>query len=173
MAGEKENIKNLLDRVVEAYEWTVKRLERTILFGIRLVIPNKIVSPHGFLGMLTFITFIILGVTGVLLMFYYRPSLAEAYDSVALINNEVDFGIVIRNIHYHASNLMVFLAIYHLFYQLFSSRYKIRNEVIWVTGVILGTLTIIEAYIGYDLIMNVRAVLAINIGAALTYSTPF
>lgn len=173
MVDDKDNIKALLDRIVEAYEWTVKRLERTILFGIRLVIPNKIVSPHGFLGMLTFITFIILGVTGVLLMFYYRPSLVGAYDSVALIDNEIDFGMVIRNIHYHASNLMIFLAIYHLFYQLFSSRYKIRNEIIWVTGVILGTLTIVEAYIGYDLIMNIRAVLAINIGAALTYSTPF
>ena len=173
MADEKEKKESLIDKIIESYEWTIKRLERTILFGIRFVIPNKIVSPHGFLGMLTFITFIVLGVTGVLLMFYYRPSLTDAYDSVKLINDEIDFGVVIRNIHYHASNLMIFLAIYHLFYQLFSSRYKIRNEVIWVTGVILGTLTIVEAYIGYDLIMNIRAVLAINIGAALTYSTPF
>ena len=170
MEGREE--KKFVDKVQEAIDWTVKRLERTILFGIRFVVPNRIVSPHGFLGMLTFITFIILGVTGALLMFYYRPTLTQAYDTVEIINNEVDFGIVIRNIHYHASNLMIFLAIYHLFYQLFSSRYKIRNEVIWVTGVILGTLTIIEAYIGYDLILNERAVLAINIGAALTYSTP-
>ncbi len=173
MADEKKEAKSFLDKVVESYEWTIKRLERTILFGIRFVIPNKVVSPHGFLGMLTFITFIVLGITGALLMFYYRPSLTGAYDSVKMINDEIDFGIVIRNIHYHASNLMIFLAIYHLFYQLFSSRYKIRNEIIWVTGVILGTLTIVEAYIGYDLIMNIRAVLAINIGAALTYSTPF
>ncbi len=168
----KNKEKKFIDDVREAIDWTVKRLERTILFGIRFVIPNRIVSPHGFLGMLTFITFIILGVTGALLMFYYRPTLTQAYDTVKMINDEVDFGVVIRNIHYHASNLMIFLAIYHLFYQLFSSRYKIRNEVIWVTGVILGTLTIIEAYIGYDLILNERAVLAINIGAALTYSTP-
>jgi len=171
--SQEEKKPTLIDKVIEGYEWTIKRLERTILFGIRLVIPNKIVSPHGFLGMLTFITFIVLGVTGVLLMFYYRPTLTDAYDSVKLINDEIDFGMVIRNIHYHASNLMIFLAVYHLFYQLFSSRYKIRNELIWVTGVILGTLTIVEAYIGYDLIMNIRAVLAINIGAALTYSTPF
>ncbi len=169
---DEKNKPSFVERLEEAYNWTVKRLERTILFGIRFVVPNRIVSPHGFLGMLTFITFIILGVTGALLMFYYRPTLTQAYDTVKLINNDIDFGIVIRNIHYHASNLMIFLAIYHLFYQLFSSRYKIRNEVIWVTGVILGTLTIIEAYIGYDLILNERAVLAINIGAALTYSTP-
>ncbi len=172
MAGEEQKRKTLVDRAVEAYDWTIKRLERTILFGIRFVVPNRIVSPHGFLGMLTFITFIVLGITGGLLMFYYRPTLDQAYPSVEMINNEVDFGLIIRNIHYHASNLMIFLAIYHLFYQLFSGRYKIRNEVIWVTGVILGTLTIIEAYIGYDLIMNERAVLAINIGAALAYSTP-
>jgi ubiquinol-cytochrome c reductase cytochrome b subunit len=122
--------------------------------------------------MLTFVTFIILGITGALLMFYYKPSLTSAYESVRLINEDIAFGMIIRNIHYHASNAMIFLAIYHMFYQFFAGRYKIRNEVIWITGVILGVLTIIEAYTGYDLIMNERAVLAINIGASLTSSIP-
>jgi len=67
---------------------------------------------------------------------------------------------------------MLILAIYHLFYQLFSGKYKVRNEVIWITGIITGVLTFLEAYTGYDLILNERGVLAINIGASLTNSVP-
>ncbi len=160
-------------RIVEAYEWTLSRLERTIFMGIRFFQPKRFLNPHGFLGMLTFITFIILGITGVLLMFYYKPSLTSAYDSVKAINDDIEFGFILRNIHYHASNAMVFLALYHMFYQFFAGKYKLRNEVIWITGVLLGVLTVIEAYTGYDLILNERAVLAINIGASLTNSIPF
>ena len=60
-----------------------------------------------------------------------------------------------------------------MFYQYFSGRYKLRYEVLWVTGIIIGILTIIEAYTGYDLLLNVRGMLAINIGRALARSTPF
>jgi ubiquinol-cytochrome c reductase cytochrome b subunit len=99
--------------------------------------------------------------------------LTQAYDTVKLINDDARYGMILRNIHYHASNAMLLLAIYHLFYQLFSGKYKVKNEVIWVTGVLLGVLTFLEAYTGYDLILNERGVLAINIGASLTNSIPF
>jgi len=122
--------------------------------------------------MLTFIVFVILGISGALLMFYYMPILDRAWDSVAKINNVVPFGFHIRNIHYHGSNAMVLLAILHMYYQYFSGRYKIRNEVLWVTGVILGTVTILEAFTGYDIIFSERAELAISIAASLTNSIP-
>jgi ubiquinol-cytochrome c reductase cytochrome b subunit len=122
--------------------------------------------------MLTFIVFVILGVSGALLMFYYMPILDRAWDSVEKINNVVPFGFHIRNIHYHGSNAMVLLAILHMYYQYFSGRYKIRNEILWVTGVILGTVTILEAFTGYDIIFSERAELAISIAASLTNSIP-
>jgi ubiquinol-cytochrome c reductase cytochrome b subunit len=122
--------------------------------------------------MLTFIVFVILGVSGALLMFYYMPVLDRAWDSVEKINDVVPFGFHIRNIHYHGSNAMVLLAILHMYYQYFSGRYKIRNEILWVTGVILGTVTILEAFTGYDIIFSERAELAISIAASLTNSIP-
>src|SRR5438876_12202616 len=67
---------------------------------------------------------------------------------------------------------MVLLAVMHMFYQYFGGRYKLRYEILWVTGIILGVVTIIEAYTGYDLIFNIRGQLAINIGQTLTYYTP-
>ena len=157
---------------VSFFYWLWDGLDRTIFTGIKFSFPSRFVSPFGFLGMLTFITFVILGVSGALLMFYYMPVLDRAWDSVAKINNVVPFGFHIRNIHYHGSNAMVLLAILHMYYQYFSGRYKIRNEVLWVTGVILGTVTILEAFTGYDIIFSERAELAISIAASLTNSIP-
>ena len=152
--------------------WIWDGLERTVFTGVKFSFPSRFVSPFGFLGMLTFIVFVILGVSGALLMFYYMPVLDRAWDSVEKINNVVPFGFHIRNIHYHGSNAMVLLAILHMYYQYFSGRYKIRNEILWVTGIILGTVTILEAFTGYDIIFSERAELAISIAASLTNSIP-
>jgi ubiquinol-cytochrome c reductase cytochrome b subunit len=157
---------------VSFFYWLWDGLERTIFTGMKFSFPSRFVSPFGFLGMLTFIVFVILGISGALLMFYYFPILDRAWDSVQKINDVVPFGFHIRNIHYHGSNAMVLLAILHMYYQYFSGRYKIRNEVLWVTGVILGTVTILEAFTGYDIIFSERAELAISIAASLTNSIP-
>lgn len=158
--------------IVRFFKWLYAGLERTLFLGMKFTFPSRFVSPLGFLGMLTFITFIILGITGALLMFYYEPILDRAWDSVERINDVIPYGFHIRNLHYHASNAMVFLALAHMYYQYFSGRYKIRNEVLWVTGVILGTVTILEAFTGYDILYNERAELAISIAASLTNSIP-
>ncbi len=157
---------------VSFFQWVWDGIDRTIFTAIKFSFPARFVSPFGFLGMLTFITFVILGVTGALLMFYYQPILDRAWDSVQFINDEVPYGFHIRNLHYHGSNAMVLLAVLHMYYQYFSGRYKIRNEILWVTGVILGVVTILEAFTGYDVIFSERAQLAISIAASLTNSMP-
>mgnify|MGYP000473221019 CR=1 FL=1 len=162
-----------LGRVFDEFvKWLVDRLERTPIVTFRFQVPRLAVSPFGYLGTLTGIVFLILGVTGGLLMFYYRPDVNLAYNSVKEIQESVQFGFFLRNLHYHASNAMVFLAVAHLFYQYFSGRYKVKNEVIWVTGIILGTVTVLEAFTGYDLILNQRAMLAVNIAVGLSNSAP-
>jgi ubiquinol-cytochrome c reductase cytochrome b subunit len=157
---------------VRFIRWVYAGVDRTIFMGMKFTFPGRFVSPLGFLGMLTFIMFIILGITGALLMLWYEPILDRAWTSVENINDTIPYGFHIRNIHYHASNAMVMLALLHMYYQYFSGRYKIRNEILWVTGVILGVLTILEAFTGYDIIFSERAELAISIAASLTNSIP-
>ena len=60
--------------------------------------------------------FVMLGVTGALLLLYYQPTYAGAFDSVELIHKDIPYGWYIRNIHYHASNGMVFLALAHMYF---------------------------------------------------------
>src|SRR5678816_2970068 len=109
--------------------WVYVGVERTIFMGLKFTIPSRFVSPLGFLGMLTFVLFIILGISGALLMLWYEPILDRAWDSVENINDTIPYGFHLRNIHYHASNAMVMMAILHMYYQYFSGRYKIRNSV--------------------------------------------
>jgi ubiquinol-cytochrome c reductase cytochrome b subunit len=157
---------------VRFIRWVYAGVDRTIFMGMKFTFPGRFVSPLGFLGMLTFVLFIILGITGALLMLWYEPILDRAWSSVENINDTIPYGFHIRNIHYHASNAMVMMALLHMYYQYFSGRYKIRNEILWVTGVILGVLTILEAFTGYDIIFSERAELAISIAASLTNSIP-
>jgi ubiquinol-cytochrome c reductase cytochrome b subunit len=190
LAAPNRKKKGVLDPIIDLLKWTWERLERTLLLAVKIVFPSRFISPLGFLGMLTVIVFIILGVTGALLLFHFTPFFGncppavngttyipsqtcnQAYNSVQSINSDVAWGSIIRNIHYHASNAMVLLAVMHMFYQYFGGRYKLRYEILWVTGIILGVVTVIEAYTGYDLIFNIRGQLAINIGQTLTYYSP-
>ena len=158
--------------LVRFIRWVYAGVDRTIFMGLKFTFPGRFVSPLGFLGMITFVMFIILGITGALLMLFYEPILDRAWNSVQTINDVIPYGFHLRNIHYHASNAMVMVALLHMYYQYFSGRYKIRNEILWVTGIILGVLTILEAFTGYDIIFSERAELAISIAASLTNSIP-
>jgi len=164
--------------IEKLWNFVVDRFERTVFLGLKFTFPKKFVSPLGFLGVLTGMVFLLLGITGGLLMIYYEPTLPGcgsfscAFTSVANITNNVPYGWFVRDIHYTASNAMVLLAALHLYYQYFSGRFKIRNEVIWVTGMLFGLITVLEAFTGYDIIFNQRAGLAIEIGASLANSSP-
>ena len=154
------SLHNQDNSLVRLFKWIYAGFDRTIFMGLKFTLPTKFVSPLGFLGMLTFVVFIILGITGAFLMLWYEPILDRAWDSVSKINDTIPYGFHMRNIHYHASNAMVMLAILHMYYQFFSGRYKIRNEMLWVTGILLGVLTILEAFTGYDIIFSERAELS-------------
>ena len=71
------------------------------------------------LGGLTFFMFLILTVTGVLLMFYYVPDVNRAYQDIAALETNVKFGLLMRNIHRwtaHAMVILVFLHMMRVFY---------------------------------------------------------
>ncbi|MCP4217090.1 MAG: DUF4405 domain-containing protein, partial [bacterium] len=59
------------------------------------------------LGIMAFFLFILLGVTGILLMLYYTPSIEQAYNSVKDISFVVGSGKYIRNLHRWSAHAMV------------------------------------------------------------------
>ncbi len=151
-------------------DWLTDRVRRTIIPSYNLLFPRNRSNPLTYLGFLTFVAFGILGVSGIGLMVYYSPDFTNSYTSVSQINNTVPFGFELRNIHYYASDFMVILALAHCFYLYFAGRYRFHNEVLWVTGILFGVLTVLDAYTGYVLIMNDRAMMAANIGGGVLSS---
>jgi quinol-cytochrome oxidoreductase complex cytochrome b subunit len=169
------------DKNVETtIDWVNKRLARTSLMALKFMLPSRISNPFEWSGVLTFVSFFVLAITGGFLTLYYVPTFTAsaaatggwytAFDSVSRITWDIPFGYAIRSVHYWASNVMIIAAFIHLAYYYVRGRYKNPNEIIWITGITLGVLTVLEAYTGYDLIMNARAVQAINIGRKLLAS---
>ena len=115
------------------------------------------------LGSLSLFLFIIQVITGFLLAGNYVPTLADAYGSVAYIQNELTLGWLIRGVHHWASHLMVLTVFIHLLRAFFHGGYKNPNQFIWVTGLALFFLTALMALTGYILPWSDRSYWAATI----------
>ena len=103
--------------------------ERLGLASIREFIAHKTVPQHShtmwyYFGGITLFLFVIQVLTGTLLLLYYRPSPAEAYESVQFIMTRVSFGWLIRSIHSWSANLMILSAMIHMFSVVFLRAYR-------------------------------------------------
>lgn len=105
-------------------------------------------------GGISFFLFLVLVVTGILLMIYYRPTTAEAYESVVVITNIVPYGWLIRGLHHWASNLMILMVFLHMIKVFVYGAYKPPRDFNWVVGVILLLLTLAFGFSGYLLPWN-------------------
>ena len=63
---------------------------------------------------MTFLLFVILAVTGVLLAMYYIPTPEGAFESVEAITKTVPYGWLVRSVHFYSANGMLILAILHM-----------------------------------------------------------
>jgi cytochrome b6 len=120
-----------------------------------------------YLGGMTLFLFAIQVATGILLLFYYRPSAEEAYESVQFLMAEVEFGWLIRSIHAWAANLMIFTAFVHLFSVLFLKAYRPPREVTWLSGMALLALAMTFGFTGYLLPWNELAFFATKVGTEI------
>jgi ubiquinol-cytochrome c reductase cytochrome b subunit len=146
-------------------QWIRTRLART--YVAPTFFSFEAANPLSYLGMLAFICFILLGITGIMLMIYYVPESTASYNSVAKISYLIPYGFEVRQLHYWLANFMIVLSIIHLFYLYFKRKYKLYDEILWLTGIIVGLFTVFETYTGYVLIMNMRAMLALDIGTGI------
>lgn len=122
------------------------------------------------LGIMTASAFLILLITGVLLMFYYKPYPDVAYDSIKDIHFVVPTGRFIRNIHRWAGNLMVVAVILHMARAFYTCAYRSPREFNWVVGLLLLVLTLALSFTGYLLPWDQLAYWAITIGANIAQS---
>jgi quinol-cytochrome oxidoreductase complex cytochrome b subunit len=99
-------------------------------------LPAKVGWRHAF-GGATYFLCMVLVATGVMLSFYYRPSAVEAYPSLQYLETEVNFGWLVRHVHYWAASLVVVTILLHLYRVLLSGTYRVPRETTWLTGILL------------------------------------
>ena len=123
-------------------------------------------------GGITFFMFLLLAATGILLLMYYRPTIAEAYASVVYIANEVPFGWLIRGLHFWAGNLMIIMVILHMLRVFFYGAYKSPRDLNWIAGFVLFMLTLGFGFTGYLLPWNQISYWATTVGTEIPGAIP-
>ncbi len=124
------------------------------------------------LGLISFFLFVILIVTGILLMFYYVPSTGQAYDRMLDLRGSVAFGTFLRNMHRWGAHLMVAAVFLHMCRVFLTGSYKKPREFNWVLGVVLFLLTLFSSFTGYLLPWDQLAFWAITVGASIAGYAP-
>ncbi len=124
------------------------------------------------LGLISTFLFVILVVTGVLLMFYYVPSTTQAYDRMLDLRGTVAFGIFLRNMHRWSAHGMVAMVFLHMCRVFLTGAYKKPREFNWVIGVGLFLVTLFLSFTGYLLPWDQLAFWAITVGTSIAGYAP-
>ena len=123
-------------------------------------------------GGVTFFLFLVLTFTGLLLMFYYRPTVEYAFVDILDLREQVPFGIM-REVHRWGAHAMVISVWIHMFRVFMTGSYKPPREFNWNIGVLLLVLTLLLSFTGYLLPWDQLAMWAVTVGSNMARATPF
>ena len=151
--------------------------ERVDLSSVREFAGHKTVPVHKhsywyYLGGMTLFLFVVQALTGILLLLYYQPSEATAFESVRFIMTQVRFGWLIRSIHGWCANLVILMAFFHLFSTFFLKSYRKPRELTWVSGMCLLFLMLTFGFSGYLLPWNTLSYFATMVGTNIAGAVP-
>ncbi|MGH9776803.1 MAG: cytochrome b N-terminal domain-containing protein, partial [Candidatus Acidiferrales bacterium] len=124
------------------------------------------------MGGITFYVFLVLTLTGVLLMFYYHPTKVTAFRDILYLEHDVPFGKLLRNMHRWAAHLMIITVWLHMLRVFLTGSYKTPREFNWCIGVILLVLTLLLSFTGYLLPDDQLGFWAITVGTSMARATP-
>lgn len=167
-------------RSVFRHGWPADRLD-----GARAVLGNLFLHIHPVdirrsalrgwytwgMGWLSFHLFLVELLTGVLLMFYYRPVAEYAYTDIQGLRAHVPFGLI-REIHRWGAHAMVITVWLHLLRVFLTGSYKPPREFNWVIGVGLLVLTMLLSFTGYLLPWDQLAMWAVTVATSMAGAAP-
>lgn len=110
--------------------------------------------------------------TGVLLAFYYVPSVDHAHTTVSYIEKVVSSGSWLRSLHHYGSQWLALFAFLHVV-RLFLTRAYVDRWIQWVAAVLLLGLVMAAAGTGYSLPWDARAFFSVRVAEGLMNGLPF
>lgn len=135
------------------------------------VVPRSL-GWAGCFGGLAFLQFLIQVYTGVLLLIYYKPDPARAWDSVTFIKSNVQMGWLIQRVHTVGADVLIALVLMHMARIAYYRIYRHPREFHWLSGVLLLGLTTFMAFTGYLLPWTNLSYWAASVGTEIPGAIP-
>ena len=151
-----------------AFDWFEERLEAQTLLDAS---ATKYVPPHVGLfycfGGLALMALLVQFGSGLLLTFYFTPTVADACSSVALLQLWAADGWFPRSLHRWASNSVLLAILLHLCRVYLTGGFRKPRELTWLTGALLAVFTLAFGVTGYSLPWDQIGFWALQIVSAL------
>ena len=124
------------------------------------------------LGFAALTIFALQAITGVALSFHYSASMAHAYDSIRVMERDVQGGALVRALHHWGASAMVVLVFLHSVRVFFQAAYKKPRELTWIIGLGLFGLVVALGFTGSLLPWDQKAYFATKVGVNIAAKTP-
>ena len=132
-------------------DWLDQRLAVKKFMNVMMIkywIPKQINFLWA-MGVILTTLFAVLFVTGLLLVMYYKPDTALAFDSVnKTIMQEVEYGWLWRHLHGVAASVTFLIIYIHMLTGIYYGSYKKGREMMWISGMLLVVACSAEACSG-------------------------
>jgi ubiquinol-cytochrome c reductase cytochrome b subunit len=123
-------------------------------------------------GAIVAILLLVQFLTGILLAFYYVPSVDHAHTTVSYIEKVVSSGSWIRSLHHYGSQWLTFFLFLHLVQLFFREAYT-SNKKQWIASILILGLVLAAGGTGYSLPWDARAFFSTRVAEGLMAGLPF
>ena len=136
-------------------EWLHDRKQHLDLFDETKTAQRD--NPLYILGGLVYLSWMIVIVSGIILMVWYIPTTTGAYRSIEHITYDIPFGWLVRGMHKYGADMLITCITLRIYRMYFAGEYKKPGELSWM--ILFGSLVLamISGITGYLLIWNQRA----------------
>jgi len=155
-------------------DWTNDRLPIVAAWDRHM---GKYYAPKNFnfwyfFGVLSLLVLVMQLFTGVWLTMFYTNSAEGAFASVEYIMRDVEWGWLIRYLHSTGASAFFVVVYLHMFRGLMYGSYKKPRELVWVFGMAIYLVLVIEGFMGYVLPWGQMSYWGANVIVSLVGAIP-
>jgi len=136
-------------------EWFQDRKQRLDLFDETQTARQD--NPLYILGGLVWLSWMVVIVSGIVLMLWYVPTTTGAYRSIEHITYDIPFGWLVRGLHKYGGDMLITCITLRIYRMYFAGEYKKPGELTWMILFASLVLAMISGVTGYTLEWNQRA----------------
>ena len=163
-------MKSMLSRM---WDWLNKRwpIAPVVRWSLEEDIPGGSSFAYT-LGSAVIAVFLLQVITGILQLFYYVPTIENAYNSVCFLRTKVPFGWFVNQMHRYGADFMGMLVALHLTRVFIFGAYKNPRELSWLIGVGLVITVMAMSFTGGPLPWDQKGYWEAEVGTSIPGSIP-